>query len=574
MSVRVLLGDEAVALGAIDAGVTAAYAYPGTPSTEILEFVLQWEREATAAGRATPHAAWCANEKTAYEAALGTSIAGRRSLVAMKHVGLNVAADPFVNSALVAITGGLVLAVADDPGMHSSQNEQDSRVLADFARVICLEPRNQQEAYAMTREAFELSERFGIPVVLRLVTRLAHSRASVTLADPIAQRPPGKRDGCASDWILLPSIARRRWRDLLYRQRSFVDFTEGTAHNDLQLHGREVGVITAGIGWNYYAENAGELPERPSHLHIGAYPVPVEHVRRLAAHVRRLLVIEDGYPFLERSLKSLLPPPLEIGGRESGDLPLDGELTPDTVRRALRLPARVHQAPSALRLPDRPPQLCAGCPHTDTFEALQLAFAAPDPIAPGIVTSDIGCYTLAALPPLEAVESCVCMGASIGMARGASEAGLRPAVAVIGDSTFLHSGVTPLIDAVASNTDMTLIIADNEVVAMTGAQPTLLPSSRLHPLVLGLGVDPAHCHVIDAHPRRKVENAAIIRGELEHRGLSVIIAARPCVEAARARKAAAAKPEPVGAGARSGAGPGAPASDELGGVQGSPPFEQ
>jgi indolepyruvate ferredoxin oxidoreductase alpha subunit len=197
-----------------------------------------------------------------------------------------------------------------------------------------------------------------------------------------------------------------------------------------------------------------------------------------------------------------------------------------------------------MRVPERPPQLCAGCPHIDTFEALHLALdALPHDASadarPGIVTSDIGCYTLAALPPLQAVDSCVCMGASIGMARGASQAGVRPAVAVIGDSTFLHSGVTPLMDAVAAGADMTLIIADNEVVAMTGAQPTLLPSSRLQSIVLGLGVDPAHCRVIDVHPRRKAENAAIIGRELAHSGLSVIIAARPCIEAARARKAAA-----------------------------------
>ena len=557
MPVRVLLGDEAVALGAIDAGITAAYAYPGTPSTEILEFLLQFEREA--AGRAAPHAAWCANEKTAYEAALGTSIAGRRALVAMKHVGLNVAADPFINSALVAINGGLVVAVADDPGMHSSQNEQDSRVLADFARIICLEPRDQQQAYDMTREAFELSERFAIPVMVRLVTRLAHSRATVRLTEPVAPKPPGKRADCAADWILLPSIARRRWRALLDRQQRFVEYADTTPHNELQLDDSDFGVVTAGIGGNYYVENAAELAVRPSRLHVGAYPIPVELVRRLAAHVRRILVIEDGYPFLERALRGVLPPRIEISGRESGALPPDGELTPDTVRRALGLPVRVGQA-APIRIPQRPPQLCAGCPHTDTFEALQAALDGlpRDPSSagrPGIVTSDIGCYTLAALPPLQAVESCVCMGASIGMARGASEAGVRPAVAVIGDSTFLHSGVTPLMDAVASNVDMTLIIADNEVVAMTGAQPTLLPSSRLQPLVLGLGVDPAHCHVIDVHPRRKAENAGTIRRELEHRGLSVIIAARPCIEAVKARKAAARQP------ASSGAGPGIPAGD-------------
>jgi indolepyruvate ferredoxin oxidoreductase alpha subunit len=540
MSVRVLLGDEAVALGAVHAGITAAYAYPGTPSTEILEFILRDQRAAEGSGRRSPRAAWCANEKTAYEAALGVSIAGRRSLVAMKHVGLNVAADPFINSALVAIHGGLVVAVADDPGMHSSQNEQDSRVLADFARIVCLEPRDQQEAYDMTREAFELSERFGVPVLLRLVTRLAHSRASVRLADPLPEKPAGKQEHGAADWTLLPSNARRRWRALLDRQRSFLDYSEATPHNELHLGARWLGVITAGIGANYFAENLHDLPSKPSWLHVGAYPLPVELVRRLAAHVERVLVVEDGYPVVERAIRSVVPAALEIRGRESGHLPLDGELTPDTVRRALGLPSHDGQS-SPGPLPGRPPQLCAGCPHIDTFEALQLALDGLSGGArrPGIVTSDIGCYTLAALPPLEAVESCVCMGASIGMARGASEAGVRPAVAVIGDSTFLHSGVTPLMDAVAADTDMTLIIADNEVVAMTGAQPTLLPSSRLAPLVLGLGVDPAHCHVIDAHPRHTAENAAIIRRELEHRGLSVIIAARACIEAAKAKKAAA-----------------------------------
>ena len=276
MPPRVLLGDEAVALAALHAGITAAYAYPGTPSTEILEFILR--QTGGSAGPGTPHAAWCANEKTAYEQALGVSLAGRRAIVAMKHVGLNVAADPFVNSALVAINGGLVVAVADDPGMHSSQNEQDSRVLADFARIICLEPRNQQEAYDMTREAFELSERFGIPVMLRLVTRLAHSRAVVTVGEPVPQRPVSKAEHRA-DWILLPANARRRWRDLLARQRAFLDFSEASPHNELRLAGAGLGVITAGIGRNYFAENAGELPDVPSHLHIGAYPIPAGLVR-------------------------------------------------------------------------------------------------------------------------------------------------------------------------------------------------------------------------------------------------------------------------------------------------------
>ena len=540
MSARVLLGDEAVALAAVHAGVTAAYAYPGTPSTEILEFLLQHEREAAASGRFAPRARWCANEKTAYEAALGVSLAGRRALVCMKHVGLNVAADPFINSALVAINGGLVVAVADDPGMHSSQNEQDSRVLADFARIICLEPRDQQQAYAMTREAFDLSERFGIPVMLRLVTRLAHSRAVVHLEEPREERPLAKT-GNTADWILLPANARRRWRSLLDRQPAFLAYAESTPFNELKLRDRGIGIVTAGIGRNYVEENLPDVAGEPSLLHVGAYPIPLGAVRRLAEHVERVLVVEDGYPYIERAIRGVLPHDLAIEGRESGQLPPDGELTPDRVRGALGLAVRGGHA-RPMPVPERPPLLCAGCPHVDTFHALQMALKGmPD----GLVASDIGCYTLAALPPLHAIESCVCMGASIGMARGASEAGLRPAVAVIGDSTFLHSGVTPLMDAVASNADMTLVIADNEVVAMTGAQPTLLPSPRLQALVLGLGVDPAHCHVIDSHPRNTVKNADVIRRELEYHGLSVILAVRPCIEAAKARKSAAKQVEGV-----------------------------
>lgn len=528
MAVQVLLGDEAVALAAIHAGITSAYAYPGTPSTEILEFIQRQARGGT------PRATWSANEKTAYEQALGVSMAGRRSIVAMKHVGLNVAADPFVNSALVAITGGLVVAVADDPGMHSSQNEQDSRLLADFARIVCLEPRHQQDAYEMTREAFALSERFGIPVMIRLVTRLAHSRAPVEVGTPDPERPLAKAAD-PKNWTLLPANARRRWRDLLDRQAAFRDYTEHSPHNVLRLADRELAVITTGIARNYFAESARDLGIDVSHLHIGAYPIPPRLVQRLADHCRRILVLEDGYPYVERALRGLIGSGLELMGRESGHLPPDGELTPDSVRTALGLPVRSGQ-PAVMTVPERPPQLCAGCPHLDAFHALGQAL---DGRAGGVVTSDIGCYTLGALPPVSAVESCVCMGASIGMAKGASDAGLRPAVAVIGDSTFLHSGVTPLMDAIAADTDMTLLILDNEVVAMTGAQPTLLPSSRLKPLLLGLGVDERHCHVIDAHPRRTAENASVIRRELEHPGLSVVVAVRECVEAARGRKAAA-----------------------------------
>ena len=527
MAPRTLLGDEAVALAALHAGISAAYGYPGTPSTEILEFILRYGPDLTPGLVAS----WAANEKTAYEQALGVSLAGRRVLVSMKHVGLNVAADPFVNSALLKINGGLVLAVADDPGMHSSQNEQDSRILADFAHVICLEPHDPQSAYDMTREAFDLSERFHVPVVLRLVTRPAHCRTIVETHPARASNVLHKATD-RSDWILLPGNARRRYRDLLNRQARFRTFSQTTPHNTLTLSGSDLGIITAGVGRHYVAENVGELANTPSILHIGAYPLPLAPIRALADAVRRVLVVEDGYPFIEHALRGALPLPVAIVGRDTGHLPPDGELTPDNVRVALGLAPRVGRLP--VPIPDRPPQLCGGCPHLDTFGALCQALAG---MSDGLVASDIGCYTLGALPPLSAIESCVCMGASIGMAKGASDAGLRPAVAVIGDSTFLHSGLTPLLDAIAADTDMTVIIADNEVVAMTGAQPTLVPSSGLAPLLLGLGVSPDHLHVLEAHPRKAAENAAVIRTELQHPGLSVIVAVRECVESLRTRKA-------------------------------------
>jgi indolepyruvate ferredoxin oxidoreductase, alpha subunit len=522
MSEQVLLGDEAVALGAVHAGLTAAYAYPGTPSTEIAEFLIRY-----ASKHDQIQASWTTNEKTAYEAALGVSFAGRRALVAMKHVGLNVAADPFMNSALVEIAGGLVVVVADDPGMHSSQNEQDTRYYADFARTLCLEPADAQQAYDMTRNAFDLSEQFHLPVVVRLVTRLAHSRGVVRLGasrEPNCLRLPVNRAG----WTLLPANARRLWREHLERQHDLRAYTSRQGHNRLDLGDPRLGVITCGIARNYYLENLPDLPFQPSHLHIGAYPMPFDLVRKLVAHVDAVLVLEDGYPFVERALRGVLPPQKEIRGKQTGTLPPDGELTPDIVRVGLGLQVREGVA-APLALPQRPPQLCAGCPHIDTFNML---LKATDGLHPR-VTSDIGCYTLGALPPYSAVDSCVCMGASIGMARGAADAGIHPAVAVIGDSTFLHSGITPLLDAVVADTNMTLIIADNEVVAMTGGQPSAVPSSRMEPLLRGLGVDPEHLHVLEAHPKLVDRNAAILRRELEHPGLSVIVTVRECIETAR-----------------------------------------
>lgn len=529
MTYRVLLGDEAVALGAIHAGVTAAYGYPGTPSTEILEaLIVHQEREGG------PKAAWCANEKTAYEAALGVSFAGCRALVTMKHVGLNVAADPFINSAIVSIQGGFVLVVADDPGMHSSQNEQDSRFYADFARVVCFEPSDQQEAYDMTREAFDVSERFHIPVVIRLVTRLAHSRAMVRLGPPRGENPRHKPPD-RSSWVLLPVNARRQWRALLDRQPEMLRWSEASGWSGFRpagAEGRQV-ILTAGIARNYLEENLADLAEKPAHLHIGVYPLPVQLLRSALADADRVLVFEDGQPFIERQLRGLLPGRLEVRGRLSGHLPEDGELSPDLVRGALGLPERSGTALVGPALPPRPPQLCTGCPHRDGYFALKEALAG---FETGVVTSDIGCYTLGALPPYSAIESCVCMGASIGMARGAAEAGFHPVVAVIGDSTFLHSGMPALIDAVAADANMTVLILDNEATAMTGGQPPLIPTSWLAEIVRGLGVPPDHLHIVRAHPTAAEANTEILRQEMNHRGLSVVVLVRECVETLKRKK--------------------------------------
>jgi indolepyruvate ferredoxin oxidoreductase, alpha subunit len=540
----VLLGDEAVALGAIHAGLSAAYGYPGTPSTEIMEYLIA-VRES---GGQPLVAAWCANEKTAYEAALGMSFAGKRVIVTMKHVGLNVAADPFVNSALLDIKGGLVLAVADDPSMHSSQDEQDSRFYADFAGIPCLEPRSQAEAYAMAIDAFELSERLALPVMLRLTTRLAHARASVRVGEARPQNGLAK-SGNRSGWTLLPAYARKRYELLCAKQAELARLSESSSYNLLTPGFKSTVVITAGLGGNYYEENlpdfiaaqkakgeGGRAEDRePARLHVGAYPAPAKAIRELCEGAGRLVIIEEGQPFLERQLRGILEQKLPISGKLDGLLPLQGELTPDNVRAALGLPERKRAAPASIALPARPPQLCQGCPHGDSYQAIKDALADLDPASVS-VNADIGCYALGALPPFSVPETLVCMGASISMAGGAADAGIRYPIGVIGDSTFLHSGIGPLIDAVSARKPITAVILDNSIVAMTGCQETILPSARLRAIAEGVGVEPEHVVEIEATRMRAAENVAAIRREIEYRGPSVIIARRECLEAIRARK--------------------------------------
>jgi len=526
-----LLGDEAVAIGAVHAGISAAYGYPGTPSTEILQYLIdKYEKGGTVAR-------WCSNEKTALEAALGVSFAGRRALVTMKHVGLNVAADPFINAALLKIKGGLVIAVADDPGMHSSQNEQDSRFYANFAMVPCLEPRNQQEAYDMTREAFDVSECFNIPVLLRLVTRLSHSRAAVETRHEREQNRLSKTEE-KTEWMLLPAYARKNYSSLLEKQKILEEWSFQHPVNKLTGKAGDLGIITSGIGCNYYEENLADFlamrkkenKGEPLHLHIGSYPLPEKKIHELYENVDEVLIIEEGQPFIAQKV-------FGITGADIIPIIQYGELDPDNVRNVLGLPPRKSVNLVTGALPARPPQLCQGCPHADSYSSINKAVAAIDPREghPDIgINSDIGCYSLGATPPFSAVESIVCMGACIGMAKGASEAGLKYALAVIGDSTFIHSGITALIDAVKADTSMTLIILDNSTVAMTGCQPTIVRSENLKKLLTGCGVK--RILELETKPALVEKNAAKLKAEIEHKGLSVVIFKRECLEALRRSK--------------------------------------
>lgn len=533
MGYELLLGDEAAARGAIDAGIGGAFAYPGTPATEIFEFIEEYVRNA--GDGCGISAMWSANEKVAYEEALGMSYAGRRALVSMKHVGLNVAADPLMSSAITGINAGFVLIVGDDPGMHSSQNEQDTRYYHDFAQLPLFEPANQQQAYDQVLEAFEYSEAVGLPVMMRMVTRLCHSRANVRLRDPAELKVQAKSRHDEprprpepNDWVLMPSNARRRYRRLLDLQPRLLRDSEDSSANVLRLAGKR-GIIAAGIAQNYVAEALGGSDD-DSLLTITRYPLPTSLLRRLVDHCDDILVAEDGYPFIERKLTGLLGlPGKAIRGRASGDLPLDGELTPDIVASALGIP-HVSAAQPLSGLAARPPQLCKGCPHADSLKAIVEAAA---PLGNAYMFSDIGCYTLGVLPPFRAVHSCVDMGASIAMAHGAAQAGAHPVICTIGDSTFAHSGMTPLIGAARANANITVFILDNATVGMTGTQESMACGAELDRLIHGLGVDPAHVHVIEPLLKNHDANVALIRREIEHRGLSVIIPRRACIHVKR-----------------------------------------
>ncbi len=526
---QLLLGAEAIALGALDAGISGVYAYPGTPSTEITEYIQKNKGDC----EQPVHSTWSVNEKTAYEAALGMSYAGRRSLVCMKHVGLNVAADAFINSAITGVNGGLVVAVADDPSMHSSQNEQDSRVYGKFAMVPVIEPASQQELYDAVRYAFDFSESIKLPVLLRLTTRLAHSRAGVESAVSAVSRIQKTLNALYAPerFVLMPHNARRQYNNLLGMQDKLEEDSENSWLNRLLPGTGTIGVLAFGIAFNYVMEVREAFGLDYPVLKVGHYPLPRKKIDALFNSCDTILVAEEGYPVYEELLRGYFGN-THIKGRLDGTLPRAGELNADSVALALGL-AKKEVIPVPAIMVNRPPELCKGCGHRDLYEALNTVMSSHEQHH---VFSDIGCYTLGALAPYNAIHTCVDMGASITMAKGAADAGLRPAVAVIGDSTFTHSGMTGLLDAINDHSPLTVIIADNDTTAMTGGQNSSANGSRLLDICRGLGVEDAHLRAIIPLKSHLAENIAVLMEEISWEGVSVVIAQRECIETAARKK--------------------------------------
>ena len=521
MDKLLLLGDEAIAQAAIDAGLSGVFAYPGTPSTEITEYI-QDSKQAKELGIRSN---WACNEKTAMEAAIGMSYAGKRAMFCCKHVGMNVAADPFMNSAITGANGGLVYIAADDPSMHSSQDEQDSRQYADFAMIPCLEPSNQQEAYDMVHYAFEISEKFHTPVMIRVTTRLAHSRAGVVRKETVKPQnnltlPADKRQ-----YILLPVNAKRHYKSLIAKQEDLMRESETQGFNKLiEGENKKLGIVACGLGYNYLMENFKDGKCPYSVLKVSQYPMPENLLQKLYDESEELLVVEEGQPIYERLIKGLLKNKKPIHGRLDGTIQRDGELSPNSVAKAVGIEVEGGFEIPSLVAP-RPPKLCDGCPHRDSYLALNEAMKE---FGDSRVFSDIGCYTLGALPPFNAIYSTVDMGASITMAKGAAEADLKPTVAVIGDSTFTHSGMTGLLDCCVDNIPVTVIILDNDITAMTGSQKSSA-TGRIESICTGIGVDPAHIRVLSPLAKNHEENVKIMKEEIAYKGVSVIIPRRDCI---------------------------------------------
>ena len=534
---HLLLGDEAIAQGAIDAGLSGVYAYPGTPSTEITEYIQLCEKRkalstnTVATGKI--FCQWATNEKTAMEGALGMSYMGKRALVCMKHVGMNVCADAFMNAAITGVNGGLVVVAADDPSMHSSQNEQDSRFYAKFAMIPCLEPSNQQEAYDMMHYAFDLSESLRTPILLRVTTRMAHSRAIVETMDTPREQNVLSVPENMNHFILLPAFARKNYAELVESQADFIQTSEESLYNTY-TKGIQTkrAFITTGIAYNYLMEAIGQLGDDVSDLSIlkiTQYPLPKALIEQMVADgAEEILVLEEGQPVVDELLRCMVPSTVVVKGRLTGDLPRMGELTPDCVALALSPDNQIASSPKSVPeiVVGRPPALCQGCGHRDMYAALNEVAAEHEGSK---IFGDIGCYTLGALSPFHAIHACVEMGASITMAKGAADAGQFPSFAVIGDSTFTHSGMTGLLDCVNSKANVVVLISDNLTTGMTGGQDSA-GTGRLEAICLGLGVEPEHVRVVVPLPKNMEEIKQVLREEVAYNGTSVVIARRECIQ--------------------------------------------
>jgi indolepyruvate ferredoxin oxidoreductase alpha subunit len=524
---KLLLGNEALAQGAIDAGISGVYAYPGTPSTEITEYI----QRSKIAKELNIHSKWSVNEKTAMEAALGMSYAGKRAMTVMKHVGLNVAADVFMNMAVSGINGGLVVVVADDPSMHSSQNEQDSRNYGKFAMIPIFEPTNQQEVYDITRYAFYLSEQLGLPIMIRMVTRLSHSRAGIEISKRKVQNSIHLPKN-PHQFQLIPMHARNRYQHLVAIQSDNRESSENSYFNKfIDGPNTSMGIIAAGIAYNYLMEDFEDDSCPFPILKISQYPLPKKQVKKLFDKCKKILVLEDGAPFIEELVSDYFGENKKVIGRLTGHLNRVGELNPDNIAEALGF-ERTYSEKIPNIVTGRPPELCIGCAHRDLFEAINQLKAENDQQQ---VFGDIGCYALGVLPPYQSINTLIDMGASITMAKGASDAGIHPSIAIIGDSTFTHSGMTGLLDAVIENTPITVIISDNSAIAMTGAQDSSA-SGRLVNIVEGIGVEKEHLKIITPLHKNLEENIDLIRQEINYKGVSVVIAQRPCVQLPKEKK--------------------------------------
>ncbi len=510
-----LAGNEATALGAYEAGVKFASGYPGTPSTEILENLSRYDGVYTE---------WAPNEKVALEAAIGACFTGTRSLATMKHVGLNVAADPLFTASYTGVHGGLVIIVADDPSMHSSQNEQDSRQYARAAKLPMLEPSDPAEARNFLKTAFEISEKFDTPVLVRTCTRVAHVKGVAGPAqapytpeeEPDIYRDPAKL-------VMLPANARKRRVEVEKRQKDLAGYGESFSENNIEIGDSRIGIIAAGTSYLYARE---AFPEA-SFLKLGfIYPLPEKTIREFASQVETLYIVEDLDPFLEEQIKAMGIP---CHGKDV--IPAIGELTTGTVRKAISGSHRESPFKEGVELPMRPPNMCAGCPHRGLFYNLARLKV--------FVSGDIGCYTLGYLPPLSAMDSCVCMGASVGVAHGMAkslgEKGLGKSVAVLGDSTFVHTGLSGLINTVYNTSYATVIILDNRITAMTGHQANPASGSTIkgepanamdfETICRAVGVK----HVRTINPHEIEEGYQVLKEEIERPEPSVVITRYPCV---------------------------------------------